>query len=136
MKTFRVKHRVTYAKTDQMGVVYHGNYAEFYEIGRAEMMRSVGYPYIELENRGIQMPILDLHSKFIGSAKYDEVITIEAIVYERLNGVRIRVDYRIYNEDEKLINEGYTTLCCMNSKTKRPIRIPKEMWESLGFIED
>lgn len=136
MKTFRVKHRVTYAKTDQMGVVYHGNYAEFYEIGRAEMMRSVGYPYIELENRGIQMPILDLHSKFIGSAKYDEVITIEAIVYERLKGVRIRVDYKIYNEEEKLINEGYTTLCCIDAETKRPVRIPNEMWESLGFHEE
>lgn len=133
MEPFRVKHRVTYAKTDQMGVVYHGNYAEFYEIGRAEMMRHVGYPYAELERRGIQMPILDLHSKFIGSAVYDEVITIEAIVLERTNGVRIRVDYKIYNEEDKLINEGYTTLCCIDKETKRPIRIPNEMWESLGF---
>ena len=133
MEPFRVKHRVTYAKTDQMGVVYHGNYAEFYEIGRAEMMRHLGYPYAELERRGIQMPILDLHSKFIGSAVYDEVITIEAIVLERTNGVRIRVDYKIYNEEDKLINEGYTTLCCIDKETKRPIRIPNEMWESLGF---
>ena len=136
MKPFRVKHRVTYAKTDQMGVVYHGNYAEFYEIGRAEMMRTVGYPYVELEKRGIQMPILDLHSKFIGSALYDEVLTIESIVTERTNGVRIRVDYKIYNEQEKLINEGYTTLCCIDSNTKRPVRVPNEMWESLGFYKE
>ena len=136
MKSFRVKHRVTYAKTDQMGVVYHGNYAEFYEIGRAELMRSVGFPYIELEKRGIQMPILDLHSKFIGSALYDEEIIIEAIVYEKLPGVRIRFDYKIYNEQEKLINEGYTTLCCIDAVTKRPIRLPNEIWETLGFFED
>jgi len=119
-----------------MGVVYHGNYAEFYEIGRAELMRSVGFPYIELENRGIQMPILDLHSKFIGSALYDEEITIEAIVMERLPGVRIRFDYKIYNEQDKLINEGYTTLCCINAETKRPVRMPNEIWETLGFVEE
>lgn len=136
MKTFRIQHRITYAKTDQMGVVYHGNYAEFYEIGRTELLRSVGYPYNELEKKGIQMPILDLHCKYIGSALYDELITIEAIVYERLNGVRIKVDYKIYNEQDKLINEGYTTLCCIDAKTKRPVRIPNEMWESLGFFED
>lgn len=136
MEPYRVKHRVTYAKTDQMGVVYHGNYAEFYEIGRAEMMRSVGYPYAELEKRGIQMPILDLHCKFIGSALYDEVLTIEAIVLERTKGVRIRVDYKIYNEKDELINEGYTTLCCIDASTKRPIRIPNDMWESLGFFEE
>ena len=136
MEPYRVKHRVTYAKTDQMGVVYHGNYAEFYEIGRAEMMRAVGYPYAELERQGIQMPILDLHCKFIGSALYDEVITIEAVVPERTKGVRIRVDYKIYNEQDKLINEGYTTLCCIDKETKRPIRIPNKMWESLGFFEE
>ena len=81
---------------------------------------------------GIQMPIIEMHSKYIGSALYDELIEIEATVHERDKGVRIRFDYNIYSEAGKLINQGYTILCCIDAETRRPIRIPERIWTSLG----
>ncbi len=110
LNVFRTKTRILYKHTDQMKVVYYGNYPEFYEIGRVELMRERGFPYAELEAMGIQMPIIEMHSKYIGSALYDELIEIEATVHERDKGVRIRFDYNIYSEAGKLINQGYTIL--------------------------
>ncbi len=135
LNVFRTKTRILYKHTDQMKVVYYGNYPEFYEIGRVELMRERGFPYAELEAMGIQMPIIEMHAKYIGSALYDEMIEIEAIVKERDKGVRIRFDYTIYNEAGKKINEGYTVLCCVDAETKRPVRIPERIWASLGLGE-
>ena len=102
LNIFRTKTRILYKHTDQMKVVYYGNYPEFYEIGRVELMRERGFPYAELEAMGIQMPIIEMHSKYIGSALYDELIEIETSVKERDKGVRIRFDYTIYNEAGKI----------------------------------
>ena len=133
LNVFRTKTRILYKHTDQMKVVYYGNYPEFYEIGRVELMRERGFPYAELEAIGIQMPIIEMHSKYIGSALYDELIEIEATVHERDKGVRIRFDYNIYSEAGKLINQGYTILCCIDAETRRPVRIPERIWTSLGL---
>ena len=133
LNVFRTKTRILYKHTDQMKVVYYGNYPEFYEIGRVELMRERGFPYAELEAMGIQMPIIEMLSKYIGSALYDELIEIEATVHERDKGVRIRFDYNIYSEAGKLINQGYTILCCIDAETRRPIRIPERIWTSLGL---
>lgn len=133
LNTFRTKTRILYKHTDQMKVVYYGNYPEFYEIGRVELMRERGFPYAELEAMGIMMPIIEMHTKYLGSALYDELIEIEAIVKERDKGVKIRFDYTIYNEAGKIINQGYTVLCCVDAETRRPVRIPERIWESLGL---
>ena len=133
LNVFRTKTRILYKHTDQMKVVYYGNYPEFYEIGRVELMRERGFPYAELEAMGIQMPIIEMHSKYIGSALYDELIEIEATVHERDKGVRIRFDYNIYSEAGKLINQGYTILCCIDAETRRPVRIPERIGTSLGL---
>ncbi len=133
LNIFRTKTRILYKHTDQMKVVYYGNYPEFYEIGRVELMRERGFPYAELEAMRIQMPIIEMHSKYIGSALYDELIEIETSVKERDKGVRIRFDYTIYNEAGKIINQGYTVLCCIDAETKRPVRIPTRIWNSLGL---
>lgn len=133
LNTFRIKTRILYKHTDQMKVVYYGNYPEFYEIGRVELMRERGFPYAELEAMGIQMPIIEMHSKYIGSALYDELIEIETTVKERNNGIRIQFDYNIYNESGKKINEGYTILCFIDAETRKPIRVPERIWTSLGL---
>lgn len=133
LNTFRTKTRILYKHTDQMKVVYYGNYPEFYEIGRVELMRERGFPYAELESMGIMMPIIEMHTKYIGSALYDELIEIEATVKERDKGVKIRFDYNIYNEAGKIINQGYTVLCCVDAETRRPVRIPERIWVSLGL---
>ena len=133
LNVFRTITRILYKHTDQMKVVYYGNYPEFYEIGRVELMRERGFPYSELEAMGIQMPIIEMHTKYIGSALYDELIEIETTVPERDKGVRIRFDYNIYNEAGKIINQGYTILCCIDAETRRPVRIPERIWTSLGL---
>lgn len=133
MNSFTTKTRILYKHTDQMGVVYYGNYAEFYEIGRVELMRNAGFPYIALEDMGIQMPIIELHVNYKGFAVYDELISIETSVKEKPSGVRIRFDYIIYGESGQIINEGYTVLCCIDKATKRPVRLPERIANSLGF---
>jgi acyl-CoA thioester hydrolase len=76
------KIRVRYAETDQMNVVYHGNYAQYFEVGRAESIRQLGFTYKELETMGIIMPIVDLHTKFLRPAHYDDLLTIKTILKE------------------------------------------------------
>ncbi|HAN77168.1 MAG TPA: thioesterase [Bacteroidales bacterium] len=116
--------RVTYADTDQMGFVYYGNYPKYYEIGRTELMRSLGFPYKELENLGVMMPVINLQSNYKAPGKYDDLLTIKTIVKE-LPSVKMHFIYEIYNPNEKLINIGETTLVFVNMKTNRPVRVPE-----------
>ena len=73
----RTTYRVTYADTDQMGYLYHGNYATLYEIGRTEMLREQDLSYKLMEERGTMMPVISLNQRFVRPARYDEVLTIE-----------------------------------------------------------
>lgn len=120
------KIRVRYADTDQMGYVYYGNYARFYEIGRVESLRSLGLTYKELEESGVMMPVLENHSKYHAAALYDEHLTIRTKIVEK-PGVRIKFDYEIENEQGKLIHTGQTMLVFVNMKSNRPCRMPEVM---------
>ncbi|MDW7695449.1 thioesterase family protein [Flammeovirgaceae bacterium SG7u.111] len=122
--------RIRYADTDQMGFVYYGNYASFYEIGRVESLRSLGLSYSELEATGVIMPVLECYSKFIRPALYDQLITIRTIIKE-LPSSRIYFEYEIYNEAEELINIGKTTLVFVDQKTKKPCVPPHEIMDAL-----
>lgn len=119
MFTHTTKIRVRYAETDQMGYVYYGNYAAYYEVGRVEMLRSLGMTYKEMEASGIMMPVLELKCKYIKPARYDEEISIKVIM-ENMPGVRIHFRYELYNESEELINIGETLLVFVNMETTRP----------------
>ncbi len=113
------KIRVRYGETDQMGYMYYGNYAGFYEVGRVEMLRSLGLTYSGMEESGIKMPVSELHCKYLKPALYDEEITIKVIL-DKLPGVRIHFRYELFNEREELINTGDTLLVFVNMKTNRP----------------
>ncbi|TAJ12691.1 acyl-CoA thioesterase [Marinilabiliaceae bacterium JC017] len=115
--------RVRYGETDQMGIVNNANYPTYYEIGRTEMFRQLGISYKTLESLDVMLPLSELHVKFAKPAFYDDVLTIHTRI-EDMPASRIRFDYKIYNENEDLINEGYTTLAFLNAKTRRPIRMP------------
>lgn len=123
MYTHQTKIRVRYSETDQMGYVYNGNYATYYEIGRTEMMRSLGMNYKKMEESGVMLPLLDLKCKFIKPAYYDQELTLKTMVKE-LPGVRMTFDYEIYNEAEELINIGSTTLVFFDMEKKRPCHPP------------
>jgi acyl-CoA thioester hydrolase len=113
------KIRVRYGETDQMGYMYYGNYAEFYEVGRVEMLRSLGMTYSAMEESGIMMPVLELHCKYLKPALYDEEISVKVIM-NKLPGVKIHFRYELYNHNDELINTGETLLVFVNMKTNRP----------------
>lgn len=125
MYTHTTKIRVRYGETDQMGYMYYGNYAEFYEVGRVEMLRSLGMSYQEMEDSGIMMPVLELKCKYIKPAKYDQEITVKVII-DQMPGIRIHFRYELYNEQEELINLGETTLVFVDMKQNKPCLPPAE----------
>ncbi|MDF1574897.1 MAG: thioesterase family protein [Bacteroidales bacterium] len=128
--TSRVQYRVLYADTDMMGVVYYGNYGRLYEMGRTEMIREMGMPYIELEKAGIVMPVFSVESRYRKVLKYDELITIETTVKE-LPAARMEFFHRIYNEDGGLAHEAKVVLVFLDMQTNRPVRAPKKLLDLL-----
>lgn len=124
------KIRVRYSETDQMGYVYNGNYAQYYEIGRTEMLRSLGLTYKYMEASGVMLPLLELKSKFIKPALYDQEITIKTMVRE-MPWVRMIFDYELFNEEAELINIGATTLVFFDKIKKRPCPPPAYFLEKI-----
>ena len=101
--------RARYGETDQMGYVYYGNYASYYEVARVESLRQLGLSYRELEKMGVMMPVLENHSKFLAPAVYDEQLKIVTTLRSKPS-VRIKFEYEIFNEHGKLIHTGETLL--------------------------
>lgn len=122
--------RVRYGETDQMGYVYYGNYAMYYEVGRVEALRQLGLTYKELEDMGVMMPVLENHSYFLSAGLYDDKLTVRVTIREKPT-VRIRFEYEIFNTAGKLINKGETLLAFVDKKTGRPCRPPKVFEEVL-----
>lgn len=128
--------RVRYYDTDQMGFVYYGNYARFYEIGRVEALRHLGMEYKELESRGIAMPVYDMSSRYIRPARYDDLLTIRVTI-PQLPATRILFQYEIFNQDGQLLNTGTTTLIFLKSATGRPGPAPADLVEAAKpFFEE
>lgn len=125
-----VKIRVRYAETDQMGYVYYGNYATYFEVARVEAFRALGYPYKNLEAEGIGMPVLSLNVKYHQPAKYDDLLTVKVSIPEKPRA-RIKFHYEVTNQDGKLINSGETELVFIKMDTGRPTRLPEKMGELL-----
>lgn len=124
--------RVRYGETDQMGVVYHGNYAQYFELGRTEWLRSLGITYKDMEISGIMLPVISLKSNFIKSALYDDVLTVETkLKKEPL--VKIEFDYVIRNKNKEILCTGNTVLAFMDMKTNKPIKCPDTLLKKLGF---
>ena len=128
--TSKTQYRILYADTDMMGVVYYGNYGRLYEMGRTEMIRGMGLPYIELEKKGIVMPVFSVESKYRNVLNYDELITIETTVKE-VPAVRMEFFHKIYNENGKLAHEAKVVLVFMNMETGRPVRAPEQLTKLL-----
>ncbi len=118
--------RVRYAETDQMGYVYYGNYAMYFEVARVEALRSSGFSYKEMEEGGILMPVLESHIQYRKPGKYDELLTIKTKIPE-FPGVRIRFEYEVFNEASELVTEGWTTLTFLKKDSHRPTRPPKNL---------
>ena len=124
------RYRVIYGDTDQAGMVYYGNYARFYEMGRTELIREMGFPYKKLEDMGIVMPVVSVNAKYIKPVLYDELITIETSV-NKIPEARAVFHTNIFNEEGELVNTAEVTLVFLDRKTKRLLRAPKELTELL-----
>jgi acyl-CoA thioester hydrolase len=122
--------RVRYAETDQMGIVYYGNYSQYYEVGRVEAIRSLGISYKEIELNGILMPVTKMNIKYVLPAKYDDLLKIVTIVKEKPDK-RISFRTEIYNMNEELINFGEVTLVFLETETKKVVDIPSFLWDKM-----
>lgn len=132
MKKSSTKTRVRYSETDQMGVVYHGNYAQFFEMGRTEWLRSLGVTYKDMEINGIILPVVSLNLTFIKSALYDDILTIHTFL-KKEPMVKIEFNYEIKNQLDELICTGSSVLAFMHSKNMKPTRCPDYLLKGLGF---
>ena len=127
--------RVRYGETDPMKYVYYGNYAEYFEVARVELFRTLGISYDEIERRGIFLPVSEYKIKYIRPGLYDQLLEIHTYI-KKTPGVKIEFDYEIYNEDKVKITEASTTLFFLDAETNKIVRCPdflldliKENWK-------
>ncbi|MEH6760685.1 MAG: thioesterase family protein [Maribacter arcticus] len=132
MRTNEISFRIRYSETDQMGVVYHGNYAQYLELARVEWLRSLGISYKTMEEGGIMLPVISLSIKYIKPALYDDLITVKVILKKK-PAVRIEFDYEITNEAGDLLATANTVLVFMDMKRKRPTKCPQFLLDKLNF---
>lgn len=135
MYTFDTLIRVRYSETDQMGYVYHGNFAQYFEVARTESLRAMGFTYKGMEENGVMMPVIQMESKFIKPAKYDDLLTIKTIIRHKPS-IRILFEYEIRNEEKTLLTTGSTTLVFVNRNNNKLTHCPDFLEQSLkAFFE-
>ncbi|GGB74810.1 thioesterase [Flavobacterium suaedae] len=130
MKNNQIKVRVRYAETDQMGVVYHGNYAQYFEMGRVEWLRNLGLSYKFMEENGIMLPVVNLTLNYKKPARYDDLLTVTTI-FKKQESVKIEFDYEIHNETGELLTTGNSMLVFVDMKTGRPVFPPDYVLEKI-----
>ena len=134
MYTAETKIRVRYGETDQMGYLYYGYYALYYEVGRAEAIRELGFTYKEMEEMGVMMPVAELNAKYYRPAKYDDQITVKTILKELPTGSKISFHSELYNEAGELLNVGVTTLVFYDPINKNKTVMPDALLEKLKIF--
>ncbi len=126
--------RVRYSETDQMGYCYHGNYAQYFEVGRVEALRELGVSYKKMEEQGVMLPVMNLAIHYKFPAKYDDALTISTKISE-LEGARLHFDYIVTNEQKQLIATATVTLVFVKKETMRPSSPPTSFIELLKPYE-
>lgn len=132
MYTATTQIRVRYGETDQMGYLYYGFYALYYEQGRADAMRQIGLSYRELEAQGIMMPVIEMNAQYFRPALYDDLITVKtSVLLLEQDSKQIQFHSDLYNEAGKLLNKGIVTLVFYNPNTKKKINMPEALYQKL-----
>ena len=125
--------RIRYGETDQMGVVYHGNYALYLEMGRVEWLRKLGVSYKTMEDNGVMLPVVSLNVNYKQPAYYDDVILVKTILKNK-PAVKIEFDYEITNSKGDLLTTASTVLVFVDKNTGRPIKAPKYIADAINFL--
>lgn len=138
--SYRHAMRSRYSETDQMGIVYYGRYMEYFEVARTEMIRSLGFPYARLEDRGIFLPVVSAQARYHGSLTYDEPFEVEVSVFE-WPSVRLQTWYRVFRTDPEAspqagtpaspVTSGFVELCFMDAASRRPVPAPDFFLQAL-----
>lgn len=123
--------RVRYAETDQMGVVYHSNFFLYYEVSRAESIRQLGFTYSDMERVGVIMPVVEVQSKFLQPALYDNLLTVKTILKELPVHHKIEFHHEVYNEKKELLAIGKIVLYFMEAGTMKRTTMPVQLLEKL-----
>jgi acyl-CoA thioester hydrolase len=131
MYTSETKIRVRYAETDQMNVVYHGNYAQYFEVGRVESIRQLGITYKDVEASGVIMPVIEWTAKFVRPAHYDDLLTIRTILRQWPVDHRVEFQQEVYNEQGKLLTTGKVLLYFLKAGTMEKTVMPEDMEKKL-----
>jgi acyl-CoA thioester hydrolase len=126
------KIRVRYGETDQMGYAYYGVYAQYYEVGRVEAMRKIGYSYKEVEAKGILLPVVNFSINYKKPAYYDDEVTVVTFIKEKPTGVKLPFVYECYNQQGELLNTGEVTLVFIQKSTNKPTAIPDWFKEAIS----
>ena len=124
--------RIRYAETDQMNIVYYGNYAQFFEVGRAECIRDLGFSYKKMEELGVHMPVVELHANFLRPARYDDLITIKTMLRQLPEKYEITFHHEVFNERKKLLTTGHVTLMFIDAVANKRMRMPDFLREKLA----
>ena len=130
MHFHEISFRVRYGETDQMGVVYHGNYAQYLEMGRVEWLRSLGISYKSMEENGIMLPVISLSLQYIKPAVYDQLIRVRTRL-KKIPTVRISFTYEIEGENGELLVSAETDLAFLDTRSRKPVRPPARLMEKL-----
>lgn len=128
-----IQFKVRYGETDQMSFVYHGNYAQYFEMGRIEWLRKLGFSYKEMEKSGIILPVINLSINYLKPAKYDDLLTLKTTLVKSPTA-QIEFNYELFNEDDELLTTATTRLVFVNTKTEKPTRAPKYLLEKIDEI--
>lgn len=114
-----------------MNVVYYGNYAQYFEVGRVESIRSLGLSYKDMEAAGVIMPVVEMYVKYLRSARYDDLLTIKTILKELPTDHRIEFIQEVYNETDKLLTSGRVVLYFLDAATQQKTTMPENLMEKL-----
>jgi len=135
MLTHSMQFRVRYGETDQMGYVHHGNYAQYFEMGRIEWLRSIGISYKKMEEEGIILPVMELCTSYLHPAKYDDLLTLQTSL-KNLPTARIEFDVSLYNQEGLNITKARILLAFVSAKTGKPTRPPSYLMKTLKGLFD
>jgi len=125
-----IKIRVRYAETDQMGYVYYGNYAQYFEVGRVEWLRSLGITYKSLEESGIMLPVIRMNINYFKPAKYDDLLTIRTNL-TRIPGVKIEFQFEVLNDKSELLTTAEVVLAFIEMTKNKPTKAPEFLLQKI-----
>ena len=131
MKEHQIQVRVRYSETDQMSVVYHGNYVPYFEMGRVEWLRNKGISYKSLEESGIALPIVSMTINYKKPARYDDLLTV-ITKFKGQSSVKVEFDCEIRNENNELLTTAHFLLVFVDVKLGKAIQPPQYLLDVMN----